>query len=348
MDQTKEPMTNLPYCGELKMIKSDLFRFSGILLLIWVILAYIIKPTSSTMGTIDIVIGAFHMPGIIICLAVTYWMLVKQNKMNFITIIASFSSVIIGVAINIILTNMIDFSNFIGFYFVSPFSTFNHFLLLIPVYLLGVIYFYVKKYRETIELERSLNKLKSEKDEINKQLFKAQIQPHFLFNALNTLYALARKNDPKTSDSIIKLSELLRFSVDSFEMEKITIKEEFDFLNKYIQFQLLRNPNHAEFAIKLTAEDDSEMIPALLFQPLIENIFKHGDITKEVNINYHISSKRIEFYAENFFHGERSTQAGKGIELVKNRLNTLYPNQFIFDEKMNNEHTFTIKCEIKL
>lgn len=105
----------------------------------------------------------------------------------------------------------------------------------------------------------------------------AQIQPHFLFNTLNTLAVLARKGDGAAVDrALVDLGDLLRASFDGASRQEIPLREELDFLERYLGLQRLRFPGRLEVEWRVTEESKEALVPALLVQPLVENAIEHG------------------------------------------------------------------------
>lgn len=105
----------------------------------------------------------------------------------------------------------------------------------------------------------------------------AQIQPHFLFNTLNTLAVLARKGDGDAVDrALVDLGELLRVSFDRSSRQEIPLREELEFLERYLGLQRLRFPGRLEVEWSISEEARDARVPALLVQPLVENALEHG------------------------------------------------------------------------
>lgn len=105
---------------------------------------------------------------------------------------------------------------------------------------------------------------------------KGQINPHFLFNALNTLYGLALQNSDKTPDMVLKLSSLLEYGLYHVEKEQVLLSEELKYLKEYVAIELERFKDSAVFELEEDIQKDHAIAPFLLL-PLIENVFKHGD-----------------------------------------------------------------------
>lgn len=106
-------------------------------------------------------------------------------------------------------------------------------------------------------------------------LLKAQLQPHFLFNALNGIYAMSLNNSKNTSKFILSLSQLMQYILHDAAKEQVSLSDEIRFMNTYFEFEHLRFPK-ADIGFDVIIIDDTQALPPLLFLPLIENSFKHG------------------------------------------------------------------------
>ncbi|MDP4292085.1 MAG: sensor histidine kinase, partial [Bacteroidota bacterium] len=183
---------------------------------------------------------------------------------------------------------------------------------------------------------------------------KAQINPHFLFNNLNTIYSLASQKDERTKDVILQLSDFLRYVLYDTTNESIPLEKEVETIKKYVDLQKERiNPMVTQ--VDLTTEGDfsNRNIAPLLLLPLAENCFKHG-IGKsqgKIQIFIGIREKQLIFTTENTIakreRSDEDTSGGIGIRNLKERLNLLYPDRFSlhFEEA---EGIFRVELKIEL
>lgn len=166
---------------------------------------------------------------------------------------------------------------------------------------------------------------------------RSQVNPHFLFNTLNTLYAFAltEKSD-KTAECIAKLANLMRFMIDDMEKESIPLKKEVSYIQDYIKLQSIRSSVEHEITVHVNIHDhNSVVIAPMLLIPFVENAFKHGlnpNKVSQLNIDVKASDHQIQFVIENSI--DRKFEAyykekgfGIGIENVKNRLAHIYPDR---------------------
>lgn len=197
---------------------------------------------------------------------------------------------------------------------------------------------------------RLIEKLKSENFITEIAFLKAQVDPHFMFNTLNAMYALAlEENSPKTADSIIKLSTLMRYNLHDSNAAFISIEKEINYIEKYIALQKLRlnENNRLDVDIKLDGSITSNIkIAPLLLIPFIENAFKFSvSPSKETTIviKIHANNNSISMEISNSVsdNSGRLESTGIGLENVKKRLNLLYPEQHTLISNQSGEKFFT-------
>jgi LytS/YehU family sensor histidine kinase len=181
-----------------------------------------------------------------------------------------------------------------------------------------------------------------EKAQNELRALKAQINPHFLFNNLNTIYSLASQKDERTKDVILQLSDFLRYVLYDTSSEFIPLEKEVEIIRTYVELQKERvNPLITQVTLTMEGNFGSTDITPLLLLPLAENCFKHG-IGKEpgkILIYIGFTGKQLQFTTENTIALREKTgkeeNGGIGIKNVEKRLNLLYPNRHSlhFEEK---------------
>ncbi len=174
--------------------------------------------------------------------------------------------------------------------------------------------------------------LQTKNFEMELNLVKMQINPHFLFNTLNNIDILIEKDPAKASEYFKKLSHILRFMLYETKTEKIPLTKELSYIEKYLELQQLRISNPAFVDFKITGQPDKFMAEPMLFIPFIENAFKHASNKKEVSgirIHFRYSANEIDFVCQNNFDplAAKDQDGGLGNELIEKRLKLLYPNQ---------------------
>jgi hypothetical protein len=168
---------------------------------------------------------------------------------------------------------------------------------------------------------------------------KSQINPHFLFNSLNTVYALAlNEESPKTAHAVQQLSEMMRFMLHENTAEKIELRKEVEYLKNYIELQKLRLDQNQNIQLDIEIDDacDGEIAPMLLI-PFVENAFKHGISLKEpswIKIRLSCADKKVHLNVHNSVHKRLEDpelgKSGIGQENVRKRLAILYPEKHLF------------------
>tara|TARA_R110001592_G_scaffold101098_1_gene286280 strand:+ start:2612 stop:3655 length:1044 start_codon:yes stop_codon:yes gene_type:complete len=159
---------------------------------------------------------------------------------------------------------------------------------------------------------------------------KSQIQPHFLFNALNTIYGMALTKSEKTPDTILKLSGLLDYILYSVNKEKVNLKNELEHIKQYISLEQIRFEDSLEAIVEFEEIDDAITLPPMLFLPFVENAFKHGARNENrltVKLKLEVTDKAIFFVVENSATEPNENTAGIGLRNIKSRLNLMYENR---------------------
>lgn len=161
-----------------------------------------------------------------------------------------------------------------------------------------------------------------------------QIQPHFLFNSLNNIYALISIQPALAMEALMKLSGLLRFLLASSKEKKVSLKEEFDFLKDYVDLMRLRTNDNVSVTLDLPKVDEQQKVPPLLFVSLVENAFKHGvhaTKTSNINISARLEENRLRFSVKNLVYKsgqDDRSGSGIGIENLRERLQMTYGEGF--------------------
>ena len=176
-----------------------------------------------------------------------------------------------------------------------------------------------------------IQELKKEKSKTELSLLKTQINPHFFFNTLNNLYALTVKSSPQAPEVILKLSDMMRYTIYDGEKETVKISEEIAYLNNYIELHKIRYRKSVEITFSHNI-DTNLNIPPLLYIILLENAFKHGIETLAENafihVNLYDNDDFIYFEIENNFDPNEITNSkGIGLQNLKRRLSLLYKQQ---------------------
>jgi len=179
---------------------------------------------------------------------------------------------------------------------------------------------------------KSIMTLKNEKMKNELLHLQSQVNPHFFFNMLNNLYGMVDKDVEKSKTIILKLSDLMRYSIYEGEKSLVSLDEEVSYLKNYIELHRMRYRKSIDIQFDITTEDKTYKVMPLLFINLLENAFKHGVENLRENAYVHINVKAsngiIDFeIANNFDANELSGKKGIGIKNLKRRLELAYPKK---------------------
>ncbi len=210
----------------------------------------------------------------------------------------------------------------------------------------------VKMAQQWFKNERMKRNIENEKLASELAYLRSQINPHFLFNSLNSIYALSQKDNKKTSEALLKLSELLRYVLYETKKEVVPLEQEIDHLRHYINFQQLRLPENVTINIHQEGATAGKKIAPLLLIPFIENAFKHGISTHHhsyINIGIKLHKETLHFSIRNSLHKEHASSPKEGIGLknVSRRLELLYPNTHNLTIREEADH-FIVKLQLQL
>ncbi|WP_299221780.1 histidine kinase [uncultured Aquimarina sp.] len=215
--------------------------------------------------------------------------------------------------------------------------------------------FSIKKlYAKQLELDTT----KQEKQQAELSALKAQINPHFLFNTLNNIYANALKKDEKTPDLILKLSDSFRYLLHEGQKKKVTLNKEITHIKDYISLQEERLSTKVKVSFSEDIHNLQKEIAPLLLIPFIENAFKYTSTIKgnkhPIKIKTMLNADQFYFYCENSYDENKTSEietnwkeSGIGIKNTRKRLQLLYPkqHQLLIEE---NENLFKVTLTIIL
>lgn len=206
------------------------------------------------------------------------------------------------------------------------------------------------------DVELKIRKAEQEQIKAELKALKAQINPHFLFNTLNSLYSLAIDKSDKAPELILKLSELLRYVIYEAKEDFEPIEKQIEFIKSYVYLESLRVGDYLKVNFTVDGGETSIKVAPLLFIVFVENAFKHCSKQREQNpcisIYFDIRSKdRIRLLVENTREPEmkdlESGKTGIGLRNVSKRLNLLYPDKYTLDIK-ETDQKYSIGLTISL
>tara|TARA_B100000965_G_scaffold346739_1_gene318424 strand:- start:221452 stop:222474 length:1023 start_codon:yes stop_codon:yes gene_type:complete len=224
-----------------------------------------------------------------------------------------------------------------------------------PILFSNVFLMYITVFFSSIALRLSNRWKQTEKERHNAQLsyLTSQINPHFLFNTLNSIYGLTITQAPKAADMVGKLSEMMRYTLDSSRKEMVPLNEEIHYLQGYIALQKVRLDENISLEVSIDKDEFGHQIAPLILLPFIENAFKYGvNAEQNSNIKIHLKTNekllkltvfnnKVEVDAQNL------KKSGFGIENTKKRLELIYPEKHEL-ELIENDYDFTVKLNLQL
>lgn len=200
------------------------------------------------------------------------------------------------------------------------------------------------------ENEQKQLKMKLELDNL-----KAQISPHFLFNTMNNFYGLAVDNSNKLPNLMIRLSDLLRYSLYETKNDLVPVSKEINYVTNYIELEKIRLESTLDLEFDSTvAENEDAGIAPLILMVFIENAFKHARqvLSEPIQIKIHLSltdeKVLILKVKNNYFNDGNNQTGGLGLVNVKKRLDLLYPGNLHHFEILKEEKYYTVNLKLKL
>ncbi|MCJ8210788.1 histidine kinase [Mucilaginibacter sp. RS28] len=227
-----------------------------------------------------------------------------------------------------------------GQYFVSSFFTSLVFIFLSIALKFATDWFNNERVQRDLENQRLSAEL---------SFLKSQINPHFLFNSLNTIYSLAYQKSETTPEAVLKLSEIMRYMLYECNDNKVDLGKELQYVQNYIDLQKIRFGNKAYVNYTINGVVTNQQIVPLLLIAFVENAFKHGlanDAANPIDIVIAVSDHHLSFYLRNKKHSHnRDAAGGIGLSNVQRRLDLLYPGKYKLEIHDKPE---TYSCELSL
>lgn len=224
---------------------------------------------------------------------------------------------------------------------------------IIPHFFLVISGAAVKLMMDYTRMQQRMVEMAKEKAEAELNFLKSQINPHFLFNSLNSVYFLIDKNNADARGALHKFSGMLRYQLYEMNGDKVSVEKEIDYLKDYIDLQKLRKDEHYAVEFSCSPGVKGFSIEPLLLIPFVENAFKHISHHKNqlnfIKLSLGMKNGSLHFMLENSKEAiEKSTDRHSGIGLsnVRRRLDLLYPGKH--DLKISNGiDSFKVDLTIK-
>lgn len=230
-------------------------------------------------------------------------------------------------------------------------------LLFLGSFFVGLISTILRVITDWWRYQREKQKLMTQSIQTELRFLKSQINPHFLFNTLNNLYALTLKKSDKAPEIVLKLSEIMRYMLYECNERRVLLTKEIQYIYNYLDLERLRQPAEADIRFTTEGKISDQTVAPLLFVPFLENSFKHGlNLHVQgggfVRLHLAVHGDDLEFFIENSKaerapRQEHPKSGGIGLANVRQRLELLYPgsyNLIVEDEP----HRYAVTLQLQL
>ncbi len=231
-----------------------------------------------------------------------------------------------------------------------------------PVEVIGIALLYLiissslefgRSWFESLKAKSKIVELESEKRVSELKALRAQVNPHFLFNSLNTIYSESLKKSDKAPSLILKLSDMLRYVVDKMEQEQVPLEEEIEYLTHFVDLhkERLNEPEKVRFSTK--GNFSGKQVAPLLLIIFVENCFKHADLTDDdalITIHLEQEGRELTLQCKNTVYEKEKKMAessGAGLQNAKRRLDLAYDGKYSLDiNEGENLYELTLKLGV--
>ncbi|AXT59684.1 histidine kinase [Aquimarina sp. AD10] len=223
--------------------------------------------------------------------------------------------------------------------------------ILVMVFIIGISTLLHLSFRWFVQLSK-VKQIENDRLTYELSMLKNQIKPHFFFNTLNNLYALALEKAEETPFVILKLSEMLRYTIYDCKAAKVSLAKEVLYIENYIALQTIRHYNRGKIVFNKSISNPSIKIAPMILIVFIENAFKHGyekmDQNAFLDVTLTTSETEVSLIVKNNYDpAQHQSNDGLGLNNVKRRLSLLYPNQNELSlSNKNNQYTAALKINL--
>jgi sensor histidine kinase YesM len=200
--------------------------------------------------------------------------------------------------------------------------------------------------------DREIQQLREQQLQLELDVLKAQVQPHFFFNTLNNIYSLALQQSVQTAPVVQRLASMMRYILYETNIEKVSLNNEIRFLQDYIELESIRHDNNKQVALMVQGNKEDYQVPPLLLLPFIENAFKHGFDQETgngwIDIAILIENSQLNLQVSNSLPaGTASENTGMGLQNVRKRLELLFPGTHQLEiEKKDDEFRILLNLQL--
>lgn len=296
---------------------------------------------SSAPAKIDYIYTICFVITLIIPVSLNLYVLIPnylKKEKNLLFLLFFILNLIVFAELNSLFFELIVTTFFKDFYFISYHNSLEIYFIFFIFFVLTSL---IKLGEDWVYLNQIENKvLKAQKQEIEQQLYylKGQINPHFLFNSLNVLYALAIDKKEDITNAILQLSDILRYVIYDVEADKITLEKEISLIKNYIAFEKNRHIKNSKITFDYKVDEQQKIYPMLLL-PLIENGFKHGLKSGVENpyLNIKLEEKNGTLFfkiTNNFRELKKDSKNRIGLKNIQENLELIYPKKHQFKKEI--------------
>ncbi|MES2762736.1 MAG: sensor histidine kinase [Bacteroidota bacterium] len=204
-----------------------------------------------------------------------------------------------------------------------------------------------------LKVRERLKQTETEKSNAELSYLKAQINPHFLFNTLNSIYSLAIQKNDRTADAVVKLSDMMRYVLNDSNTNFVLLEKEINYITSYIELQRMRLASNVQLSYVCEGNIRDKKIAPLVLIPFIENAFKHGVNSEEnsnIDIKISITDLHLKIFVKNncvTTNNNTLNKSGLGIENTIARLKLLYPKNYTLNIS-EVDKTFTVSLILNI
>ncbi|SHL09431.1 Histidine kinase [Chitinophaga jiangningensis] len=299
----------------------------------------------------------FHLPlvtGVYINLDILIPRLLRRQQ-YFVYAISVVALIALTAGFNMLLFNKVVDYIFPGYFFISYYS-FTELVQFAVIYVgLTTLLKLSRGWFQLMESENRLMRLQSEKADTELLYLKSQINPHFLFNTLNSIYSLSLRKDDKVPPTLLKLAAVMRYMIYESNDALVLLESEINYLRDYIALHQVRNAGKADIRFEVNGDAGKSRVAPFMFIVFVENGFKHG---VEAGMNDTFLHVRMDITGRDLYlsvknnkglvdETENDAHKGLGLQNVKRRLDMLYPgrHQLVIQE---DDVTYAVTLQLQL
>lgn len=289
----------------------------------------------------------FHIPLLLAVLIHSQSIHLFLDKSRYLTYSAGFiASLMVSIVVYPFVFNLLSDLLFSDYYFIAVYDWYEiagiTLIYLITTLLLHLASGWFRQQETVLELAQA----QEEKVKAELQALRAQVNPHFLFNSLNMIYGETLKKSDKAPLLIIELSEILRYVVDNSDKEFVLLKDELEYIGKFVTLQKERLNFSENVSFVVKGDADTLRITPLLLITFVENCFKHGSVTDpsdQISITISISGSVLTMKTLNTVTPDSSSfEPGRstGLANAERRLSLVYPERHNLEYEIRDEHFY--------